>query len=341
MYHIACSTDNNYVQHSLAMICSILENSNCNGLIFHILIDELDLHFQNELTILIQKYDAECCFHKVDTTALNGVKFRDLEPLTLAAYYRILLPSIVDKNISKILYLDVDIIVLRSLLPLYEIDLSGYALAAVKDVSEYPLSDLHRMQLNFSYNDTYFNSGVMMINLDYWRKNNAERKLIAFSQKERTVFYHDQDALNCIFKGQWLELSPKWNHINMVLLRKSMFRTQNDEDDYINAPCVIHYAAKHCKPWLNIPFIQYRKKYHYYLTLSGWVETAYIPIGAKLYIWTVLYNIFVIFQNFIYKCPPLIGSLIFLFWDVLRFLFWLLSFKKISKFKCTQIRNIK
>jgi lipopolysaccharide biosynthesis glycosyltransferase len=53
--------------------------------------------------------------------------------ITLAAYARIFLSDILPASWSKVLYLDCDLIVRRSLLELWSTELDGYAIAAVRE----------------------------------------------------------------------------------------------------------------------------------------------------------------------------------------------------------------
>ena len=89
-------------------------------------------------------------------------------------------------------------------------DISNYALAACVDSSPYRSN--HRNQLGLSLTVLAFCSGVMLLNLEYWRSHNALVKLLKFSKRERVpVYLHDQDSLNFVFKNQWFVLPPKWN----------------------------------------------------------------------------------------------------------------------------------
>ena len=110
-YHIGCSTDDNYVHHASVMICSLLENNRDNAIVVHLLHDVLSQENVDFLTSLVHRYGAGIVFHKVDVRRLAGVKFRTHRPLSMAAYYRLLLSSVLD-GLDKVLYLDVDTAVL-------------------------------------------------------------------------------------------------------------------------------------------------------------------------------------------------------------------------------------
>jgi len=209
-------------------------------------------------------------FHEVDAGMLQGVRFSPGTHVTAAAYYRIVLPTIFP-SLSKILYLDCDILVLKDISPLFDIDMTHYAVAAMEDILK--LKDEHRLQLNLPYADGYFNSGVMMVNLDYWREHDGEHRLLEFSKRERKVFFEDQDALNHVFKKQWFQLSPQWNRLYPAVYPAKRFHSVCDADDF-NNPAVVHFAG-HIKPWYDIkwPFgNRYRRLYYSYLSKTEWAD---------------------------------------------------------------------
>lgn len=287
--HICCSTDDNYVSHCGAMLCSLLDNSKSQYIV-HILCTESKLSQANKdiLLSIVNHFGSHCIFHNVDEKKLEGVKFRKRRPLTYAAYYRILLASIFDITIDKIFYLDCDIIVLKDIAPIFELNIDNYALAAVQDMTN--PCDLQRMQLSIPYQECFFCSGVMLINLDYWRKHNSEIALLAYAKKDREVFLHDQDALNAVFYNDWFRLPPKWNKFNMQIPSSIKFLTTDDRKEYIHSPVLIHYLIK---PWYNLRYVRYSKEYQHYLAKANIPYTPMPYQGDKLRTYTsiILSNI--------------------------------------------------
>ena len=110
--HICCCTDDNYAQHCAVMLCSLFVNNRAHRFTVHVLINSLKDEYKRGLRQLAESYDSEILFYNVDSTLLEGCKYRVLRPLSEAAYYRVLLSSIISVNIDKILYLDCDIVVI-------------------------------------------------------------------------------------------------------------------------------------------------------------------------------------------------------------------------------------
>jgi lipopolysaccharide biosynthesis glycosyltransferase len=101
----------------------------------------------------------------------------------------------------------------------------------------------------------YFNAGVMLINLDYWRKNDIGRKIKEFKlQNSDKILGNDGGAINGVLSGFWGRLPPKWNQQSGLYKRK--FRKGNkvnyrlDEiNEALRYPAIIHYVGER-KPWL-------------------------------------------------------------------------------------------
>lgn len=302
-FNVTCNTDDNYVQHCAAMLCSLFENNKKHTFNVHLLIETLSESSRIKLNDIAHSYGNIITYHKVDSSHLRGVKFRKNRPLTMAAYYRMLLPSILN-GIDLVLYLDCDMIIMDDISELFELNLNNYALAASGD--EFPYTDLHRRQLEMPVGTRTFCSGMMVINLSYWRYVNAEERLIEYAKRDREVVYlHDQDALNYVFKNQWYLLPPKWNHvagsfyptvINDLLKAYDVF-------EYIFKPKIMHYAGE-IKPWYNV-LCPDGKFYKYYLQKSNFVGFSFTDFPKKMsFIFIIKYLINRIgyyFQLFIFK----------------------------------------
>lgn len=267
--HISCSTDDNYAQHCGVMLCSLFENNKQSQYVIHILMTKETLSEGNcnKLRRLIESYNSECIFHNVDCTLLREMPDREVRPLGAAAYYRLLFSTILDVSIHTVLYLDCDIIVNGNIDAIFELELDDYALAAVQDVEFY--DDEHRMEIPVPYEKCMFNSGVIYVNLDYWRKHDVENKLLYYARKIRKRCLHDQDALNAMFHHKWFRLPPKWNKFNSGCIKKKNFLTKNDWKEYMESPIIIHFLSS-LKPWQDVPGLRYSNLYLKYIALTEW-----------------------------------------------------------------------
>ena len=175
-------------------------------MVVHILANMLSDDNRNRFQRQCETYGAQCLFHQVNESRLEGCQYRTkVHPLSSAAYYRILLASILEE-VSRVIYLDCDMIVRSDLSQAFGMNLGGNGVAAVEDYDT-PVDMEHYRQLGLNDGDKYFNSGFMVIDLDYWRQHNTEQQLLQFAKRKRKVYFHDQDALNCVFRTNWQRLA--------------------------------------------------------------------------------------------------------------------------------------
>lgn len=301
--HVCCNIDDNYAPACGVMLSSLFEHNKNAMFGIHILHSYLNDENKKNLTELITAQDATCHFHMIDDKLLDGVRSkRENRPLTKAAYYRILISSVLDSSISKVLYLDSDLIVCRDITSLFSLNLSGYALAATRDIAK--MQDERRIQLSLPYHKHYFASGLMLVNLDYWRENNSEKDLIAISKKDnRFLDQFDQDSLNAVFHDKWFELSVKWLRNYPYVYDRSFFENNMDRKEFVENPATVHYFDYY-KPWnkifwFGIRWNEYRGKFYYYLKRTPWGKTPFRPVKLKLeeykklgvYIYLIKYSV--------------------------------------------------
>lgn len=282
--NVTINTDDKYIQHAMVMLCSLFENNKKHSITVHVLQKCLSKKSHSMLVDLTKKYENIIYFYDVDETPLQGVQFRSNRPLSMAAYYRLLLSSVLPNSIDSVLYLDCDMIVVSDISSIFNIEMDKYPLAASLDNS--PYTSHHREQLQLEVGEKTFCSGLMMVNLKYWRDNNCEIGLLEYAKRHRDIVYlHDQDVLNYYFKKKWFALPPKWNR-NAYDLKVPNYPGYKKFDfyEYLYSPKIIHFADSFLKPW-NKGFSDYKYLYKKYLKLSGFENPNFteIKIGKKIY----------------------------------------------------------
>ena len=158
------------------------------------------------------------------------------------AYCRILLPQLL--NVPRLIYLDCDVLVFRDLSQLFDLKLSSdKILAAVRDSETLSLGNDSRIvadAVNLSAQSPYFNSGVMLMNLDELRKQNFVERSLEFLQTWRGHYrFWDQSAINFLLHDRIAALPEHWNRASW------QFDQQEDND----LRCVLHYTSS--APWLR------------------------------------------------------------------------------------------
>lgn len=262
-YNICYSLDSKYIEQLAVSMCSVLKNSLCNEKInFYILDGGLSVEEKSEIESLKKIKDFSIKYIKMNNEEflncpLNVIKKGDkMEPthVTLPAYFRIKLPSLL-KELDRVLYLDCDVIVRTSLKELFEKNVKDIAVLMTLDAE----SQKEAQRLGIK---RYFNSGILLINLDYWRKNDVENRLFDYINNNGTkILWFDQDVINVVLEDEIGEISNKWNY--------QYFQYENVDNQEFSQSSIIHMAGRF-KPWL-MPFEHpVYDLYYYYLSFTPW-----------------------------------------------------------------------
>ena len=298
---VVINTDDKYLQHAMVMLCSLYENNLQHVINVHVLHKNLSTISMNYLLELSERYNNKTLFYTIDDKILEGVQFRKNRPLSVAAYYRLLLSSVLPQTLEKVLYLDCDMIIMQDIQEIFSIEIGNFALAATLD--NFPYSEQHRLQLHMEVGERTFCSGIMMVNLKYWRENNVEPGLLEYAKRHReVVFLHDQDVLNYYFKKKWFLLPPKWNRsAGQLRAERIPLYKIFDLIAYVKKPMVFHYSSVGVKPWYDAHTPE-RNLYLKYLHQSKYKEVVFDKksnkVKCQLYLLTIRYNI----KKMVQKC---------------------------------------
>ncbi|RZK12130.1 MAG: glycosyltransferase family 8 protein, partial [Flavobacterium sp.] len=131
-------------------------------------------------------------------------------------YVRLFIPMFLPKTIKKAIYLDVDMIVCTDISLLWNIDLGEYPVAAVRDRSQTVSSKwggiTNYKELGLAPETPYFNSGLLILNLDIWRSDNITSKIItSINSNIKYAKIPDQYGINIVLANKIMELDYKWN----------------------------------------------------------------------------------------------------------------------------------
>lgn len=180
---------------------------------------------------------------------------------TVAIYFRLFIASMFPEY-KKAIYLDGDIVVLGDIAKMFEIELSGNILGVVNDqvveVTE-PFFDYVRHAVCVEH-DKYFNSGVLLMDLEKFRSEQIEKQFVDILTKYNfELVAPDQDFLNFLCKDRVLYLDKSWNK-------------QCVKDNYKGELNIVHYNYFK-KPW-NDRTVKYRKYFWKYCKETPFYEYA-------------------------------------------------------------------
>lgn len=273
--NICLASDDGYVNLAMVSICSILENNKKNEIHIYYLDNNISAQRKKELYDLVIKYGQHINFidvtKEINRLIRSGINSQG-EVNSFAAYSRLFAVDLIGDNIDNLIYVDCDTIIQSDLLELLNEDLEGYYFGAVLDM----LPSSGKLSIGMNKNDKYFNSGMLLFNVERWRNEDGLGKIMELLKVRVKYPYHDQDILNLAFKEQIKVLSPKYNVMYPVYsFGSDKIKKINSIDNYyldeelseaLEYPVIIHFLDNILgRPWhsnnINDYGFRYWEKY--------------------------------------------------------------------------------
>lgn len=257
---IVCATDDGYAKYAATTIYSLLENADKESFYeIHILHANGRLSKENQAMLCNLSNDYADVKTKDITQWFSNIKLERsnvCDHISQETFYRFyILEGFL--QYEKILYIDVDIIVLGNIKELYETDLKDNILGVGK------LPDRIKTFIQFSFKndinvplENYFNAGILLFNIKECVNKNILKECFSLLENDIKYDHEDQDILNIVANNRVEFFDTSWNMYNTCIV-KSPTKEQ--------LPNIIHYAGAQ-KPWnyLDIRgaefFIDYAKK---------------------------------------------------------------------------------
>lgn len=255
------STDDNYVPFLTVALHSIIENAS-KEYDYKIIILNSELKKENvEKIVAFENDNFKVEFADVNKKIENVAKNMTLglrDYYSNSIYYRIFIPSLFP-NYKKALYLDADIVVIDDISKLYFEDLGNNLLGAITD-------DVVNGNESFKkYSETvlgieptkYFNSGILVMNLEKLREYEIENKFVHLIGKYNfDTIAPDQDYLNYLCKNKVKYIHKGWDKMPMEdenfsdedlhLIHYNMFRKPWHYSEVLYEDFFWNYAQKSC-----------------------------------------------------------------------------------------------
>jgi len=185
----------------------------------------------------------------INDTKFDNAPVTDRYPKTI--YYRLLAYKYLPKTLKRILYLDVDILVINDLSKLYKLDMKDYWYAAASHTALDVTDSLNKIRLGNYDTEGYYNSGVMLMNLPAIREHVKAEDIVGYIRiKNLALFLPDQDVLNGLY-GQHIMKIPDEVYNYDARMNPLYFAKSNGEWDIdwvINHTVILHFCGRD-KPW--------------------------------------------------------------------------------------------
>lgn len=280
--HIVYASDDHFAEILGVSLVSLFENSkDMNEINVYILDSGITEENKQKLLSVCKTYKRNSIFIPA-TDISNKLSMKVLlDRGSLSQYARLFVSSDLPKGLSRVLYLDCDIIVAKNIRELWNLNLQGKTIGALMDA----FSKYYRSNINLEKNDIMFNSGVMLIDLDKWTKNRVEEKLLQFITKKNGVIQQgDQGALNAVLSRDTYCFEPRFNSVTifydfsyeeMMIYRKPpKFYNAESVKEAVENPSIIHFTTSFLskRAWMKGCKHRYVGEWLKYKDVSPWKD---------------------------------------------------------------------
>ncbi len=246
LINILFSCDTNYAMPMTVCITSIFENNKENQVNVYVFYSSLSERQKEILIKLADQYNQDIIQIKV---AEHYFETAPTLRWSKEAYYRLLITELLPQELERIIYLDCDTIVNKPIIDLFEMDLEGKYMSALTEKE----SEKHRIRLGLGLPGGYYQSGVILFDLNECRKilNYIKVEEVIKSLGDKLLVV-DQDIINVIFDDKIKKLDEKFNNCEITNFKKNNFNRflnfTNKKD--VDETYIFHFASG--KPWNNL-----------------------------------------------------------------------------------------
>lgn len=279
--YIVYASDDKFAEILGISIISLFENSkDMQEIIIYILDSGISLINKEKIEFIFKKYkrgNPEWIKAKNISEEISMKVSTDRG--SLSQYARLFISSLLPENIKKVLYLDCDILVIKSIKEIWKLDLHGKIIAALMDA----FSRYYRINIGLEPEDIMFNSGVMLVDLEKWKKQKIEEKLLKFiSKKNGNIQQGDQGALNAVLSNSTYCFEPCFNSVSiyfdfsydelLVYRKPPVFYKQSQIKKAVTEPYIVHFTTSFIskRPWIEGCCHPYAREWIKYKNISPW-----------------------------------------------------------------------
>lgn len=315
--HIAIAADDNYARFAATLIYSVITSNTTyfDGITFHLLSNNINPSNVAKIESLIHYNHIDLKIYDIsDLSKRLGIEVP--QTIALTSYARLFLTQIISPDISRILYLDTDIVVLSNLSSLWEYDLSQYYVGGCLDIFD---GTKAKTDIGLDKTDPYINAGMLLINLDNWRKADLPSKFLRFLLKHNgKVHHHDQGIINGVCKQKVLLLPPEYNihssvisHPYRLISKITIPYYSREEYEYaLNNPVIIHFTEGfYNRPWKKNCRHPYKQTFLNIQENTPWADVPMMP-DKRTSVVKLLSFVFLNFPYPVYKITSRIISAI-------------------------------
>lgn len=268
---LACATDQRYLPHAATLIRSAGVSLGTQHLRAHVLYVSLPTRSLAKMQRLAESEGVEVIPHRVCDGRLDDLATSSQFPREI--WLRLLLAELLP-SAERVLYVDVDAIVLEDLVELSRIPLGDHLLAAVTNVPFAAAEGARAYPDGLNIEpSSYFSSGVMLMNLTQMRREDTATALLDTARAHPDLHWPDQSTLNLVAGDRRLELPPRWNATTAMVdfgLGEELF-APSDLRAARSRPAIRHFEGpRENKPWHYLCRRSHREIYLQHRKRTPW-----------------------------------------------------------------------
>lgn len=263
-FNLLFSIDDGYVNQFKVTLYSIVRNSRQKSFNVYVL-QKGKLESHDNITSFCQQLGITYCPVVIGEEAFEDAPTTDRYPETI--YYRLLAHDYLPQNLDRILYIDADILCINDISELYNLDLTDKLYAAASHTSDSNIPELvNKLRLRNFEAESYFNSGVLLMNLETIRKEVSRKDILDYiAQNSLRLLLPDQDVLNALYGHRTKQIPDQiYNYdarYNALYFTRSSGKW--DLDWVIEHTVFLHFCGRD-KPWKKSYRGRYSALYKHY-----------------------------------------------------------------------------
>ncbi|QYN42413.1 glycosyltransferase family 8 protein [Gilliamella sp. ESL0443] len=255
--HIAFCFDDNYAMPAGIAMSSVISNNMDKNLVFHLFANNVTNEKISMFNQLNNDNVSIICYEIGDDFSINPDTL--VLHVSASTCLRFVVPQILNKVTSRVLYLDCDVLCTNNLNELIHTDLSDKYAAVVPDVDKTQEKQCPACDIPYG---EYFNAGMIYINTDMWVDNNLTDKAFAMINSGKVYKFADQDVLNILMQGKTVFLPKIYNQLTSLTVG-------GNEDNLLSEDTVIIHYVTGNKPWYQLYLTPL---YQTYIASSPWAN---------------------------------------------------------------------
>lgn len=291
MINILVSFDDRYMKYTEVMLYSLCKHTDETVRVW-LLNKRLTVKSCDECRIFLKTK----CRAELEVIAIDASVFNEMPTgaITIETYSRVIAQHVLPADLDRILWLDGDIIINRDIAPFYHQDMGdSYCVACKDNWSDTEYIKNHQAELQISPEISYFNAGVLLLNLEVLRKEvSLQNVASACTLLKPKILFADQDVLNYLYAG-------RVKYADKMLYNCQRFGKKEEENQVqYDQVVILHYTGVR-KPW-DIRFLDKRAKYYWkmYAQCGGFDHVLHC---AVFYIFG---GLFALADGFLRTCCP-------------------------------------